>query len=1120
MSNQYQHGLVLEDTQILNESQGLDSNFSTLVSGAKALGSTLTAAIGVMEAFASVMQTDVIQELNTLSDTLGLSMESVSTWTYAAGTLGVSSSELGGIFQDMNGKMGELAATGGGKAEELFKKLNLSIDEFKKMTPDKQMLAFASGLEKVGTHGEKVFFMESFAKDASKLLPLLDGGGEGLKKMAREANLLGFSLDEVDAENVEGAAESFRILGNAADGFSQQFTAKFSAVFHGIGEELLTFLEQFGGMENIAGSVADFIVRSIGFVIDSFHQLNVISKVNEIGWLSLADVAVRAIASQADAIAQLIKGPLDQLTNFIGFIMDGWGQLFEVIGDFLGKSGEGFSNFGAKLRDTSLEVANFNISADDIVAGQEAVANKLANSTAELQAMRESAPGTEFVNRVQAANKSLADQSETTSLLSDANKNAQQNIDKAAEATNSLSGASKDAKDQLDKTKNATEEQAKQADKYAVAWEGAVASISTAFSEGWLDILEGDADKVFGSIAQSFEDMFTQMLKSNVSESIEGFFKKAFGDVDLGSILGGNGGGGLNLGSLFSGSDGGGFDFGSLLSMGDSLFGSGIGGAITGFGETISGFGSTLGFSSLGSFGSGIGLTGEILGAEGLFGGFGSAISNVGSLFGSGSIMSGIGAALPIVGLVAGAAQLVDSISGGKLFGSSYEYDDHGLNINYADGEFSGNNYTTEVKQRSLFRGRKWRTNETALDEVVAQQMGSYFGGIENLITGAAGQLGIDEVTKTTTHNFSGEDFWRGGRGNRFDDFSESFTTTTTQSLEDYLANFSSSFELSLKDMSDEEAQKAIQAWADRTTNQLIDGVFGDMLDGLSVQGETLADTLSRVMAQLALVDQGFASVNLSLEQLAATAGVSELTYSNDVAQAAGGSERLAALLQGYQAAFFSEDELLTRTLETMADQVKTSLDAIGFTYGSDFRAQFESASENGLGAEGVVAWLESGNLISQFEQIAQQLADITGVALSDVTSELMTNAEVLTPEVTMEEEAAAVADPIVAEVSGLAETINTQVGSSNEHLVSIDNRLGEVNSSITNTLNAFTQEVKGIKLNLEGAIAETQRQVQRFANQAAAEASKTSALVSDVARLVAEPTRYIQPVIDDRALL
>lgn len=1109
MSNQYQHGLVLEGTQatqILDGSEELDSNFSKLTTGAKALGGALTVAIEVMQAFGSVMQTGVIQELNTLSDTLGLSMESVSTWTYAAGTLGVSSSELGGIFQDMNGKMGELAATGGGKAKALFDQLNLSIDDFKNLAPDEQMLAFANGLEKVGTHGEKVFFMESFAKDASKLLPLLEDGGEGLKKMARESELLGFSLDEIDAKNVEGAADSFRILGNVTDGFSQQFTAKFSAVFHGMGEELLKFLEQFGGMENIAGSVADFIVRSIGFVIDTFHQLNIISKTHEIMWLSLADVAVRAIASQADAIAQLIKGPLDQLTDFIGTILDGWGQLFEVIGDFLGKSGEGFSNFGAKLRDTSLEVANFNISADDIVAGQEAVANKLANSTAELQAMRESAPGTEFVNRVEAANSALSEQSDTTNLLADANQTAQENINNAADATDALANSNEDAKKKLEETASATDEQAKQADKYTEAWEGAVASISTAFSEGWLDIIEGNAGEVFDNIADSFKNTFKEMLNSNVSSSIKGFFKKAFGDVDFGSILGGK--------------DGGGFDFGSLFSMGDSLFGSGIGGAITGFGETISGFGSALGFSSLGSFGSGIGLTGEILGAEGLFGGFGSAISNVGSLFGSGSIMSGIGAALPIVGLVAGAAQLVDSISGGKLFGSSYKYDDHGLNLNYADGVFSGNNYTTEVKQRSLFRGRKWRTNETALDETVAQQMGNYFGGIESLITGAAGLLGIDEVTKTTTHNFSGEDFWRGGRGNRFGNFSESFTTTTTQSLEDYLANFSSSFELSLKDMSDEEAQKAIQAWADRTTNQLIDGVFGDMLGGLSVQGETLADTLSRVMAQLALVDQGFASVNLSLEQLAATAGVSELAYSNDVAQAAGGSERLAALLQGYQAAFFSEEELLTRTLETMADQVKTSLDAIGFTYGSDFRAQFESASENGLGAEGVVAWLESGNLISQFEQVAQQLADITGVALSDVTSELMNDAEVITAEATQEEQAAAVADPIVAEVSGLAETINTQVGSSNEHLISIDTRLGEVNNSITSTLHAFSDEVKGIKLNLEGAITETQRQVQMFAVKAAAEASRTSALVSDVARLVAEPTRYIQPVIDDRALL
>ncbi|UAA39409.1 hypothetical protein KIH87_03360 [Paraneptunicella aestuarii] len=1128
MSNQYQHGLAIEDmqtTQISQESDNIDSTFSKLAGKVNLIGATFSTAIDVMQAFGSVMQTEVIEQLNVLSDTVGLSMDSMSTWSYAASTLGVSSSDLGAIFQDMNSKMGELSATGGGKAKALFNELNLSIDEFKKLAPEQQMLAFADSVEQLGSHGEKVHFMESFAQGSSKLLPLLESGAEGLNKMARESKLLGFSLNDIDAEKVEGAAESFRILGGVTDGFTQQFTAKFSTVFHGMGEQLLGFLEQFGGMESIASSVSNFVVQAIGFVIDAFHQLSIVAKFIEIGWLSLGDIAARVIADQADLISQLIEGPLDHLTDFIGFIMDGWGQLFEAIGDFLGASGERFSNFGAKLRETSYEVANFNISSEDIVAGQQAVADKLAKSTEELQAMRKSAPGKEFVERVEAANSALEAQSDTTEKLAEANDKAQKNINKAAETTDALTQSNKDLKTHLESTTAATEEQAKQADKYTEAWEGAVASISTAFSEGWLDIIEGNASDVFGNIADSFKNMFKEMLNSNISSSIKGFFQNAFGD--LGSIFSGGSGGGFNLGSLlgsFGGGSGGGFDIGSLFSMGDMLFGSGIGGSIMGIGNTIAGFGSSLGLSSLGAFGSGIGSTGAILGTQGVFGGFGTALGNVGSIFGSGSIMGGIGAALPIVGLVAGAAQLVDSISGGKLFGTSWKYDDHGINLDYSNGEFSGNNYSTQVKQRSLFRGRKWRTEETPLDAAVADQMNNYFSGIENLITGAASQLGITEVTKTVSSGFSNEDYDRGGNrfGNRFKEWFSNLpdSHTTTESLEDYLANFSSSFDLSLKDKSDEEAQQAIQAWADKATTELIDGVFGDMLDGMSLEGEKLADTLGRVMAQLSLVDQGFNSINLSLEQLAASAGVSELAYSNDVAQAAGGADRLAALLQGYQANFFSEEELLSRTLESMADQVKTALDSIGFTYGNDFRAEFEAASTTGLGAEDVVAWLEAGNLIGQFEEIAQQLADITGVALSEVTSDLINNADVITAEATQEEQAAAVSDPIVAEVSGLAETINMQVGSSNEHLVSIDTRLGEVNTSINSTLVAFSDEVKGIKLNLEGAIAETQRQVQLFANKAAAEASRTTALVSDVARLVAERATYYRPVIDDRALL
>lgn len=1060
-----------------------------------AVGAAFTSVTALAGTFAAALRTQAIHELNVLSQSFDVSVESLSSWSYAAQGLGLSSEKMGDIFKDTSDKIGDFVATGGGEAKDLFDNLNLSIDELKGLKPDEQLLAIAEGLDQVGTNGEKIFYLESLADEASRLLPLLENGAEGLTKMKREADLLGVTLDDIDAAKVEQASDSFRVLGGAAEGFANQLTIQLSAAFAGLGEDVLDLLEEFGGMSGVVEIVVNNTVDGLGVVLNTIHALELILKTAGNGWLQLAVVAADALAKQAEGVVWLIGTPLRHLTDAISLIMDGWGQLFIAVGRLLGETGKKLTTFGTSVREASLKVANFKINTNDITDAQAFLRDQLAESTDEIERMKREAPGDKFVGDWKAAQQAVTEQAEATVELAEANEEAQEKIAQ---------------------TSAATKEQAEEADEYAQSWEKAVERIDEAFANGWLDLIQGNATDVFDSILGGFEQMIAEMLHLaitkpillNVQAGIQGFL--------------GGGGGGFNLGSLVGGGGGGGFlgGLGSILSAGDLLLGGGFGGTVSGIGTSIMGLGSSLGLSSLGAFGSGFASTGAILGTQGIVGGFGTALGNIGSIFGSGSILGGIGAALPIVGLVAGVAQIVDSISGGKLFGTSYEYDDHGLNLQYSGGEFSGNNYHTEVKQRSLFRGRKWRTEETPLDDAVVQSMNQYFDGVESLIYGAADQFGIDSVT----HNrsiFEGEDpgdlgFVGDGWRTRWAEYFQNNSVDQTESLEAYLEGFTSSFDLSLKDLSDEEAQAAIQEWTDSTTNELIGTIFGDMLDGMEIQGENLAETLSRVMLQLEIVDQGFASINLSLEQLAATAGVSELAFSDDVVKEAGGAERLSALLQGYQSAFFTEEELIGRTLEAMADQVKTSLDSLGLSYGDDFRANFEAASEQGLSASELVEWLEAGNLVGQFEAIGARLAEVMQIEdASGLLQDYFNDAEVVETEESeaeAEQQAAQISDPIVSEVASLTETVNEKIGGSNEHLVSIDNRLDQVNSSISSGLTEFKDEVKALKVDTDVRITQLTREIASVATLTNGALQDTTGMIQDVARLLVD--KYQTPPI------
>lgn len=1155
-------GELGEGSEQANEgSSSLAKGFGSVISAASLVGGAISGVIGVFGSFADALRHDAIGELKTLSDSLDVSVESLSTWGYAAESLGVSSQDLGRIFKDTSTQLGNLAATGKGKAKDLFEDLGLSINELKELSPDQQLLAIADGLEKIGSQSEKVFYLENLSVDAAKLLPLLEDGATGLRKMQREADLLGYALDNADAAQVAAISDTFRVLGGISEGFANQLTIQLAPAFSGVSDGILNVVEHFGGMENIVNTVVTAAVHGIGFILNTIHGLNIILTTSKLGWSQMAEVAIGAMANSADATAKLINLALAPLQEILASTAEGWGYLLVAAGSFLGEAGKGLEDVGQGLQSFAEKTRDFTVNAEDIRAAEESIKSVTAETADELVRMKQSAPGDKFVADMEAARVKLDAQAVSTKLLSDANstaadeaKKVTDQTDKQKTATDAQTTATNEAKKSIDaeteslksskKAKDddakSTEEQKKKTLSYKSALEDVTGVLDKALTDNWLDLLQGNADGFFGSVEKGFGELldgYKEMLAAMAKETIA---NPLIANVKAGvSTFLSSSGANYQLGQPIKNSAGQ-IDFGNLLSYGDSLIGGGLGGSIMGIGNTLAGWGTAQGWSTLGAFGSGIGSTGAILGTQGLFGGFGTALSNIGSLFGSGSIVGGIGAALPIVGIVAGAAQLVDSLSGGKLFGSDWEYDDHGLNLSYSGGNFSGNNYTTEVKQRSLFRGRKWRTEESALDVGVASQMDAYFDGIENLVRGAASELEIDRVTQVGSR-LAGESMqdilgqtepgqnvnqiWQG--------MIQSSLYEYEVSLEDYLANFTSDFSLSLKDMSDEDAQKAIQEWADNTTNELIGSIFGDALEGLSREGETLAATLERVMIQLELVDGGFNAVNLSLSQLAATAGVSELTFSNDVVEAAGGAEQLSALLQNYQSSYFTQEELLSKQLGEYASTVLGYTDAIGFTIGDDFRAQFEAAQNNGLSAEDVVQWLQTGSVISQFEALAEELASLTGESVDDVISNVLNQSTAAVIDAVIPESGSDEADdkegkpedvidtedPVVSQVAALNEAINDQVGGSNEHLASIDKRLVELNDSMTMTLEKFTHTVTDMLADNDASIKVMQSEISNVARIAKEASVATADMIHDVTRLVVDLAPKGEPVINTEVL-
>lgn len=308
------------------------------------------------------------------------------------------------------------------------------------------------------------------------------------------------------------------------------------------------------------------------------------------------------------------------------------------------------------------------------------------------------------------------------------------------------------------------------AGEYQRRWVAAIEDVSFAFAEfatGQIRSLK-DLTKELLNIVKRW---VTQVLAELIKIQIAKYFGGAGGNLGAAamSILGsagGSGGGGSLVSSGASlvggGSSGGGFNLGgtgtgSAVNSGLAWLGNNpaaqqaltyapylaaAGGAAYGFqnrgGSNGSG-GSLAATAAYGYAGYALGTvaTGALLGA-----GAGAATGVAGAAAG-GALAGGAGAAaaIPVVGWIIAALALIDAFSGGKLFGTRYKPDEMTSSIGIQGGEAFTESSLTEVRNRSLFRGRQWRTTALQDSPEAVQAAQALFDAVDKTMIDAARQL-------------------------------------------------------------------------------------------------------------------------------------------------------------------------------------------------------------------------------------------------------------------------------------------------------------------------------------------------------------------------------------------
>ncbi|WP_160116028.1 phage tail tape measure C-terminal domain-containing protein [Candidatus Halocynthiibacter alkanivorans] len=187
--------------------------FDLMGTAAKSLGLILAGVFTLNGIQNAVDQaTEMAVELENLSRLAGVSVETFQELTYAAGKFGIGQDKIADILKDVNDKVGDFMATGGGPLQDFFEniapKVGITASAFAKLSGPEALQAYVNGLEQAGvSQAQMTFYMEALANDATMLTPLFASNGAEMRRLASDAQELGMVLD---SDIIERSAEMRR----------------------------------------------------------------------------------------------------------------------------------------------------------------------------------------------------------------------------------------------------------------------------------------------------------------------------------------------------------------------------------------------------------------------------------------------------------------------------------------------------------------------------------------------------------------------------------------------------------------------------------------------------------------------------------------------------------------------------------------------------------------------------------------------------------------------------------------------------------------------------------------------------------------------------------------------
>lgn len=243
---------------------------------------------------------DQADALGKLAQRIGTTTEALSALTYAGQFAGASTDDLTAGFKGLNKALLDARDPASNSATAI-RALGLNVQQLQAMDPAQAFEEIAGAFSTFADGAEKAAVaQELFGKQGQALIPLLNGGKEGLQAAREEAERLGLIISSSTAQAMSDLNDNFQRLQNVSQGAFAVIASQLTPALDTLVNSLFQATQEGNGWN----STLVFIGTTISDLILDINQL-----ANEIR------IATRELLGYGASIKQFFSGEFRQALN-------------------------------------------------------------------------------------------------------------------------------------------------------------------------------------------------------------------------------------------------------------------------------------------------------------------------------------------------------------------------------------------------------------------------------------------------------------------------------------------------------------------------------------------------------------------------------------------------------------------------------------------------------------------------------------------------------------------------------------------------------------------------------------------------------------------------------------